>query len=169
MQGDVGVHSVGVQSSTPGSACTLQGTHPALHTHAVSHTHIPCTPTHCHTQSLAHSRHVPLLHTAHAHTPHVTPARAAPNMAARPARPRPRGVAPTSPRWRRPRAAPPPCEARGLVGAAGGGAVMGNCHTVGPNEALVVSGTAGTEGLRGDMEDTLRELGVLAVRGLSGV
>lgn len=41
VQGDVGVHSVGVQSSTPGSACTLQGTHPALHTHAVSHTHIP--------------------------------------------------------------------------------------------------------------------------------
>ncbi|KAM4760512.1 flotillin-2 isoform 3-T3 [Cyanocitta cristata] len=56
-------------------------------------------------------------------------------------RPRPRGVAPTSPRWRRPRAAPPPCEARGVVGAGGGGgAAMGNCHTVGPNEALVVSG-----------------------------
>lgn len=46
---------------------------------------------------------------------------------------------------------------------------MGNCHTVGPNEALVVSGTEGTEGLRGDIEGTLRELGVLAVRGLSGV
>lgn len=46
---------------------------------------------------------------------------------------------------------------------------MGNCHTVGPNEALVVSGTAGTGGLRGDTEGTLRELGVLAVRGLSGL
>lgn len=46
---------------------------------------------------------------------------------------------------------------------------MGNCHTVGPNEALVVSGTAGTEGLWGDKEGTRRELWVLAVRGLSGV
>uniref|UniRef100_A0A8C5NLZ2 Flotillin n=3 Tax=Passerellidae TaxID=1729112 RepID=A0A8C5NLZ2_JUNHY len=137
VQGDV--HSVGVQRSTPGSVCTLQGTHPALHTHAVSHTHTSLTHPRTVTLSPLHT-HVPPSHTAHAHTPHVTPAHAAPNMAARPARPRPRGVAPTSPRWRRPRAAPPPCEARGLVGAAGGGAVMGNCHTVGPNEALVVSG-----------------------------